>query len=90
MFVLAFAMKLKGANYESHWNISVFCDQWNLTSDLKMSHGKMSDFVSFSLVGFTLVIKMRIFDFVSDWNTLIFFGKKRYGITCKQIQWRNI
>ena len=28
-----------------------------------MSHGKMSDSVSFSLFGFTLVIKLRDFDF---------------------------
>ena len=34
-----------------------------MTSDLQMSHGKMSDFVSFLLFGFTLVIKLRNFDF---------------------------
>ena len=28
-----------------------------------MFHGKMSDFVSFPLSGFTLVIKLRKFDF---------------------------
>ena len=28
-----------------------------------MSHGKMSDFVSFPLFGFALVIKLRKFDF---------------------------
>ena len=45
-------------------------------SDLNISHGKMSDFVSFPLLGFTLVIKLRKFDFESHWNTLIFFDKK--------------
>ena len=34
-------------------------------SDLKMSHGKMSDFVSSPLFGITLVIKLRNFDFES-------------------------
>ena len=34
-------------------------------SDLNMSHGKMSDFVSFPLLGFTLVIKRRGFEFES-------------------------
>ena len=34
-------------------------------SDLNMSHRKMSDFVSFSLFAFTLVIKLRNFDFES-------------------------
>ena len=29
-------------------------------------HGKMSDFVSFPLFGFTLVIKLRNFNFESD------------------------
>ena len=47
-----------------------------MASDLKMSHGKMSDFVLFPLFGFTLVIKLGSFDFESHWNTLIFFDKK--------------
>ena len=34
-------------------------------SDLNMSHGKISDFVSFPLLGFTLVIKLRSFEFES-------------------------
>ena len=33
--------------------------------DLNMSPGKMSDFVSFPLFGFALVIKLRNFDFES-------------------------
>ena len=36
-----------------------------MTSDLNVSHGKMSDFVSFPLFGFTLVIKLRSVDFES-------------------------
>ena len=39
-----------------------------MTTDLNMPHGKMSDVVSFPLLRFTLVIKLR--------NTLIFFDKK--------------
>ena len=34
-----------------------------MASGLNMSHGKMSDFVSFLLFEFTLVIKQRHFDF---------------------------
>ena len=34
-------------------------------SDLNMSDEKMSDFVSFLLFGFTVVIKLRNFDFES-------------------------
>ena len=34
-------------------------------SDLNMTHGKMSDFVSFPLLGFTLVNKRKNFDFES-------------------------
>ena len=41
-------------------------------SDLNMSHGKMSDFVSFASFGFTLAIKLRNFDFESHWSSLIF------------------
>ena len=36
-----------------------------MLSDLNMSHGKMSDFVSIPLFGFTLVIKLGYFDFES-------------------------
>ena len=45
-------------------------------SDLNISHGKMSDFVSVSLLGLTLVIESINFDFKSDPNTSIFFDKK--------------
>ena len=38
--------------------------------------GKMSDFLSFPLFGFTSVTKMRNFDFKGHWNTLIFFDKE--------------
>ena len=74
--MLAFAMKLKDANYKISWNILVFCDEWKLMSDLNMSKGKMSDFVSFPLFGFTGVIKPWNFDFESHRNTLIFFWYK--------------
>ena len=47
-----------------------------MVSDLNMSHGKMSDFVSFPLFRFTLVIKLRNFDFKGHQNTSIFFDKK--------------
>ena len=40
-----------------------------------MSHGKMLDFIAFLLFGFTLVIKLKNFDFQSPANTLIFFEK---------------
>ena len=36
-----------------------------IMSDLNMSHGQMSDFVSFPLFGFTLAIKLRNADFES-------------------------
>ena len=36
-----------------------------MVSDLNMANEKMSDFVSFALFGFTLVVKLRNFDFES-------------------------
>ena len=50
-----------------------------MMSDLNMFHGKMSDFVSFPLLGFTLVIKLINYDFESHGNILIFFDKKNDG-----------
>ena len=46
----------------------------------------MSDFVSFPLFGFTLVIKLRNFDFESHWNTLIFYDKKMRSDLIKSCQ----
>ena len=36
-----------------------------MASDFNMSHEKMFHFVAFSFLGFTLVIKLRNFDFES-------------------------
>ena len=132
-------MKLRGANYKSHWNILVFCDQWKLmsdqidvpwknvwycfihvvwvhfshktekfwfwewlkyfntflikkdiVSDLNMPHGKMSYFVSFLLFAFTVVTKLRNFDFESHWNTLIFFDKKTHGVIFEYVPRKNV
>ena len=47
-----------------------------MPSDLNMSYGKIFDFVSFPLLGFTLVIKLRNFNFKGHQSTLIFFDKK--------------
>ena len=54
----------------------MFYEQWTVMLDLNMSHGEMSNFVSFSLFEFTLVTKIRNFDSKSHWNTSIFFDKK--------------
>ena len=59
-------------------------------SDLNMSHGKISDFVSFPLFGFTLVMKLRNFDFEIHCNTGIFFDKKRYGTRFKYVPQKNV
>ena len=41
-FYLFFGMELKDANGKSNWNNLVFWDQWELMSDLNVSHGEMS------------------------------------------------
>ena len=53
-----------------------------------MSHGKISDFVSFPSFGFTLVVKLRNFDFESHWNTLRFLIKKMmsdFNMSCQTV-----
>ena len=61
-----------------------------MVSDLNISNGKMSDFVLFSLFGFTSVIKLINFDFESHGNILIFFDKKRYGVRFEYVPWKNV
>ena len=41
-FYLFFAMELKDANGKSHWKNLVFWDQWEMMSDLNVSHGETS------------------------------------------------
>ena len=56
-FILLFYACFWGENWKmlisSHWNNSVFCDQWKMMSYLNMSYGKISHFVSFPLFVFT-------------------------------------
>ena len=47
-----------------------------MLSDLNMSHEKMSDFVSFPLLRFTLVIKLRNFDLSLLKYFIMIFDKK--------------
>ena len=47
-----------------------------MMSDLNISLGKMSDFVSFPLFRVTLVMKLRNLNFKVRENTLIFFDKE--------------
>ena len=89
-YLIGFAFTMTSSDYKSHWNIIVFYDQWKIMPDLNMSHGKMSDFVSIPLFGFTLVIKLRNFDSESHWNISIFFDKERYGVRFEYVQWTNI
>ena len=61
-----------------------------MTSDLNVSHGKMYVSVSLTLVGFTLVTKMRNFDFENQWNTSIFFYPKNdsrleWNVSCQTV-----
>ena len=65
------AIKQRNLDLESFWNSLIFFDKKYMTSDLNMSHGKMSDFVSFSLFGFTLMMMMMMmncFCGMVDWR----------------------
>ena len=68
----------------------MFLIKKDLVSDLNMPHRKMSDFVSFPLFGFTLVIKSRNLGFEYRLNTLIYFGKKGYAVRFKYVPWKDV
>ena len=57
--------------------------------DLNMSLENTSDFVAFPLLGFTLVIKQRNFDFESHRNALTFFDIKRFGVRFEYVPWKK-
>ena len=58
--------------------------------DLIMSHGKLSDFVSFPLFRFILTMKLRNLDFEGHSNTSIFFDKTRYNVKFEYASWKNV
>ena len=60
-----------------------------MLSDLNISHGKLTDFVSFLLFRSTLVITLRNYDFESHSNSLVFFDKKIYRVRFEYVPWRN-
>ena len=68
----------------------MFLIKKDLVSDLNMPHRKMSDFVSFSLFGFTLVIKPRNSAFEYHLNALIYFDKKGYAVRFKYVPWKDV
>ena len=66
LFEFTLFIKLRNFDFESHWNTLIFLNTLNkkyMLSDLNMTHGKMSDFDSFLLFGFNLVIKLWNFSF---------------------------
>ena len=83
MFGFTLVIKLRNFDFESHWNTLIFFDKKDMTSDLNISHGKMSDFVGYPLLGLTLVIKLRNFDFESHLNT--FFLTKKNDVRFEYI-----
>ena len=89
LFVLTFAMKLRNANRKIYLNIWFFAsnEKW---CQIWIYPLEKCDFVSFSLSEFTLVIKLRNFDFESHRNTLIFFDKRRYSVRFQYVLWKNV
>ena len=75
LFLLTFAMKLKDDSYKNDWNIIAFCGQRKMTTYLNLFHKDLSHYVSFPLFGFTLVMKLRNFEFENHLNTLLFYKK---------------
>ena len=58
------------------------CQMLN-TSDLNMSNGKMSYFVSVPLFTLIFLMKLKDFDFTTNCNTLLFFDlKKDLSLSC--------
>ena len=60
--------------WKSFKYFNIFWWKKYMASELNMPFEKMSDFVSFPLFGFILVLKPKTFDSESHWNT--FFYKK--------------
>ena len=73
-FILLFlCSNLQGdwkVHHKSHLNILVFYDQWKITPDLNMSHGKISDFFFIRIVRVHFNHKIEKFWFWKYWNTL--------------------
>ena len=73
LYVLTFVMKLKYANYESHWNILAFWDQSKIISDLNMSHEKNAWFCFIFIVWVHFSYKTEKFWFRKSLNYINIF-----------------
>ena len=86
-----FGMKLKSASYKSHWNVLVFYNLWKIMPDLNMSHGKMSDFVSFLIFWVHFSHKTEKFRF---WKSLKYFNifdkEKDMAPWCSGVWWCSV
>ena len=89
-FTLLDCVHFHFCNYKSHWFTLVIYDQEKIMSDLSMCHGKVTEFVSIPLFRFTLVIKLRNFNFESHWNILMFFNKETYDVRFADVPWKNV
>ena len=84
-FVLTFVIKLKSANYKSHWNILVIYNQWKIMSDLK------NVWICFiSIVWFQFSHKTQKFRFWRSLKYFNIFDKKRYGVRFEYVPWKNV
>ena len=89
-----FAMKLKDANYKSH----ILYSHKYFSIILPMKNDARSEYITwkclilfnFHCSWFTLVLKLRNFDFKSQWKTLIFFDKKIYDVRFEYVSWKNV
>ena len=63
-----FCHGIEDAYFKSHRSFVILCNLWAIMSDVNMSYGKISDFVSFLLI--------ERFCFTSHWNTFLFFDRK--------------
>ena len=61
-----------------------------MMSDLNISHGKMSEFISFPLFPFTLVIKLQNFDLEVIEIFQYFLIKKIYDVTSAYVPSKNV
>ena len=81
-----------------NWNMSVKKSHWNMFSILRPMENdvrfeydpwKMPDCVSFPLFEFTLVIKLRNYEFESHLNTIMFLTIKYMTSNFQYVSWKS-
>ena len=84
-FGFILVIKLRNFNFESHWGTLICPDE----KSVRFEYVPWKNFW-FCFIFIFLFFSHRIEQISSNWNTSIYFDKKRYSVTFEYVPWKNV